>query len=464
MDRLRTFLNLERGEELPAGLLFLYLTLALTTVVIAKTSSKALFLTRFSALDLPYVYIAIAILIGFVISVYVRVSSRVNQLGLISGTLGFFTASAVLLGWAIRAGWSPVAAVYYVWTSIFAALITTQVWTAANSVLNLRQAKRLFPLISSGGILGGVTGGAVAVAAAKHLGTENLVFLLIPPLGLSVAVVQILLRRCAHPGLETSKAERLPKKVKGVGTALQDIWASPYLRLIAALLAMSAVVTLVVDFQFNYVVQEAFRSSKVQLATFFGSFYAYLGVLSFLLLFLGGSRIVEKWGIRVTLLILPLALLGGTAVLVAFPLRLWAGVLLKGSDTVLRYSIDKSSIELLYLPVPSSVKAEVKTVIDVVLQRFADGLGALALLVMTRVLGLGMTGVGVSSVALIGLWLWVTMRMRQEYVSAIRASLSERPALPKSTLRLVFGDRGSIATLRPMLKSKDEDVVLYAMD
>jgi AAA family ATP:ADP antiporter len=464
VDRLRTFLNLEQGEEIPAGLLFLYLALALTTVVIAKTSSKALFLTRFSALDLPYVYIAIAILIAFVVSVYIRLSSRINQSALISGTLGFFVSSALVLAWGMRTGWLPIAAIFYVWTSILAAIITTQVWTAANSVLNLRQAKRLFPLISSGGILGSMAGGVLAATLARDIGTENLILLLIPFLVLSVAVVQVLMRRYAHPHLETAGGGEFPKRVKGVGTALQGIWSSPYLRLIAALLAISAVVTLIIDFQFNYLAQETLRSSKEELATFFGSFYAYLGIFSFLLLFLGGSRIVEKYGVRVTLLILPLALLGGTAVLVAFPMMLWAGAVLKGSDTALRYSIDKSSIELLYLPVSSSLKAEVKAVIDVVLQRFADGLGALLLLAMTRVLGLGLTGVGVSNMVLIAIWLWVTLKMRREYVSAIRASLSERPALPKSTLQLAFGDRGSIATLRPMLKSKDEDVVVYAME
>jgi ATP/ADP translocase/HEAT repeat protein len=464
VDRFRTFLNLERGEEVPVGLLFLYLALALTTVIIAKTSSKALFLTRFSALYLPYVYIAVAVLIGFVISVYVRLSSRINQSALISGTLGFFIASALLLGWAMRMGWSPIAAIFYVWTSIFAALITTQVWTVANSVLNLRQAKRLFPLISSGGILGSMAGGLIAAASVKHIETENLVLLLIPFLVLSGAVVQILMRRYAHPHPETAGAGEFPKRVKGVGAALQDIGSSRYLRLIAALLAMSAVVTLFIDFQFNYVAQETFGSSKEQLATFFGSFYASLGAFSFLLLFLGGSRVIEKWGVRVTLLALPLALFGGTAALVAFPMKLWAGTMLKGSDAALRYSIDKSSIELLYLPVSSSLKAEVKAVIDIVVQRFADGLGALLLLAMTRGLGLGLRGVSVSNLVLIAIWLWVTLKMRREYVLAIRASLSERPALPKSTLRLVFGDRGSIATLQPMLKSKDEDVVLYAME
>ena len=438
--------------------------MALTTVVIAKTSSKALFLNRFSALDLPYVYIVIAVLIGFVVSVYIRLSSRVSQLALNSGTLGFFVVSALLLGWSLDSGWRPIAAIFYVWTSILAALVTTQVWTAANIVLHVRQAKRVFPLISSGGILGSLAGGVISVKTVSRMGAENLVWIVVPFLVFSGIIVQVLMRRYAHPGLDRTGAESFPKRVGGVGATTKEIRASPYLRLIAGLLAISAVVTLIIDFQFNFVAQESFRSSTVELATFFGSFYAYLGILSFLLLILGGSRIVEKLGVRATLLVLPLALLGGTAVLLAFPLSLWAGVLLKGSDTTLRHSVDKSSTELLYLPVPASVRAEVKAVIDVVLQRCADGVGALLLLIMTRVLGLGLTGTGALNVVLIAVWLWITIKTRKEYVLAIRANLSERPALPKSTLQLVFGDRGSVATLQPMLKSKDEEVVLYAVE
>jgi len=154
MDRLRSFLNLERGEEAPTFLLFAYLALVMTSYMITRTVRDGLFLYKFSAYMLPYAYLGIAAIIGFVVSVYVRFSARVGQVAVILGSLLFFVMNILLQWWAVRMQWAPVIWIFYVWTSIFGIIIATQVWTVANHVLDLRQAKRLFPLISSGGILG----------------------------------------------------------------------------------------------------------------------------------------------------------------------------------------------------------------------------------------------------------------------------------------------------------------------
>ena len=55
--------------------------------------------------------------------------------------------------------------------------------------------------------------------------------------------------------------------------------------------------------------------------------------------------------------------------------------LLRASDQVLRYSIDKATIELLYLPVPAAETFSVKSFIDTVVYRMGDGLGGIAVLV-----------------------------------------------------------------------------------
>jgi ATP:ADP antiporter, AAA family len=463
VNRLRSLLKIERGEELPALLLFLYLTLVLSAYIVVKAARDALFLNQFSAMTLPYIYIGVAILIGLVVSVYLRVSARVGLTALITYTLVFFIANVLLLWWAARMHWTPLAAVFYVWSSVFGVLVPTQVWTVANQVLDVRQAKRLFPLISTGGILGSVAGGLIAAATVKRVGTYHLLLVLVPLLALCVVLARLLLRRHAHSRTGIHFATSAPAKKGGVAGLWAPLVQSRYLRLIAAMLALSAVVTLVVDFQFKVVVQQSLHS-RDQLTAFFGSFYAFLNFLALVLQLLAGSRLAERFGVRVTLFILPTALISGTLLLLAYPLRLWAALFLKGNDQTLRYSIDKATVELLYLPVPQSVKADAKAVIDMMVQRLADGIGGVALVVMTRVFGFGLTGVGLFNLVLISSWLWVAFRTRKEYVAAIRTSISDRSVLPKSALKLVFGDQGSIATLRSMLESKDEEVVLYAMD
>jgi ATP/ADP translocase len=123
-----------------------------------------------------------------------------------------------------------------------------------------------------------------------------------------------------------------------------------------------------------------------------------------------------------------MTLLGGTAALLAYPSMLWTGIFLKGSDGILRGSIDKSTMEMLYVPVPQSMKVQVKAVIDVLIQRFSDGVGGVILVVMTQLLGIGLFGVGVLNIALLMIWIWIARETRLEYHAAVKESLSSRNA------------------------------------
>jgi ATP/ADP translocase len=58
-----------------------------------------------------------------------------------------------------------------------------------------------------------------------------------------------------------------------------------------------------------------------------------------------------------------------------------SAVALKGGDTVLRYSVDRSTAELLYLPLPAGVKLQVKWFIDTVIWRLGDGLSGVIVLI-----------------------------------------------------------------------------------
>ena len=53
-------------------------------------------------------------------------------------------------------------------------------------------------------------------------------------------------------------------------------------------------------------------------------------------------------------------------------------------DTSLRYTIDKTTREVLFLPLPADVKYRAKPFVDVTVDRFAKALGALLLLVLIK--------------------------------------------------------------------------------
>src|SRR2546429_4874 len=76
---------------------------------------------------------------------------------------------------AIRPGEGPlIALVATVVAPGLGAVLVTLVWTLGGSLLDARQAKRLFPLCTSAAILGGFAGTLAAGPLARLAGTENL--------------------------------------------------------------------------------------------------------------------------------------------------------------------------------------------------------------------------------------------------------------------------------------------------
>src|SRR5690242_1675371 len=95
-EKIGAVFDIRKGEYIKTFSLFLYLLLVITCYVVSKTVRDALFLTKFGALNLPYVYIGIAIIASIFVAVYIKISRRVKQHVLLSLTLLFFASNVIL--------------------------------------------------------------------------------------------------------------------------------------------------------------------------------------------------------------------------------------------------------------------------------------------------------------------------------------------------------------------------------
>ena len=127
------------GRELRRALpIFAYLFLTMASSVASKAARDALFLDRYRAIDLPYVDIAIALLVGIAASLYIWLGHRTNLRNLQVASLLFFAANALFFWlWAALASYESGAlfVIIYVWVGVFSVLAPSQVWTLANFVM-----------------------------------------------------------------------------------------------------------------------------------------------------------------------------------------------------------------------------------------------------------------------------------------------------------------------------------------
>ena len=157
--------------------------------------------------------------------------------------------------------------------------------------------------------------------------------------------------------------------------------------------------------------------------------------------------------------------LGVTGLVMLLNAALWAPAMARVLDTSLRYTLDKTTREVLFLPLPTDLKYRAKPFVDVTVDRFAKGLAALLALVLIKPWGLGLNWQQISyaSLAVMALWVVTAVRARREYLASFRRSI-ERREVEASAARPDLADPATVETLVEELAHPDEQRVLYAID
>jgi ATP:ADP antiporter, AAA family len=456
-------LGLTGAELRRAFPIFAYLFLTMTSSVASKAARDALFLDRYRAIDLPYVDIAIAGLVGIAASAYIRFGQRLNLRNLQLGSLMFFALNALAFWlWSVAASQESgvMFVVIYLWVGVFSVLAPSQVWTLANHVMTTREAKRSFGFIGSGAILGWIVGGLVTRAGVSQFGTENMLLFVALSLLICAGIVWWIWReRPSYVGNDMP-ASGTDKQTFPLWSSFRLVRGSPYLRAIAALVVISAVTTTVAGWQFKAIAKAAVPNTD-DLAMFFGTFNMVAGLMSLLLQLLLTGRVLRTLGVGPALFIVPTAMLmGSTGVLVLGSIV--AAAALKASDQVLRYSIDKATVELLYLPVSSAHTFRVKSFIDTVVYRMGDATGGLVVLLFAAVLGWSPARVSIAGIALACAWMIAAFVTRKQYVENLRESIHQhRVDYERASMPVM--DRDTTQMISSRLKGSTREIA-YALN
>jgi AAA family ATP:ADP antiporter len=455
--------DIRPGEHLRTFLMFFYLFLTIASYMTTSSARDGLFLKKLGAHQLPYVYLLIAVVVGFLSPFYLRVANRVNLNQLIRYTSLIAILNFFLFWWFLSWSGPWMYYVMYIWVSLFGAITTSQFWLLANYAFDPRQAKRLFALIGAGGVLGGIFGGSFTTYGAHWFGTEQLLLWCGGFTCISMMLAERVWRNVTPPPTSEPTIEfdsKTPSRTTNTLRLLKLIARSRHLSLLTAIVSLTVVVDAFTDYQLKFLSNHSF-GSRDQLTAFFGTLSVYRGVLSFFFQILMTPLILRRLGVGASILFLPVSLFLGSSIL-AFCPALWAIMLLKVTDGSFRFSIHRSGLELLYLPIPLKVKNEVKGFMDIFIDRFGLGLGGLLLLLCTSVLALSITQLSLIVCLMVSVWIAFSLIIRREYLNSFRLALEKKTILPED-LRVRISDNAVLESLVRILESSDERLVLYAL-
>jgi AAA family ATP:ADP antiporter len=460
---LKKLFDIREGEESNALLMFSYIFLIIASLLIVKPVRNSLFLTHFGISRLPYAFILVALAAAAITNFYSNWSQKI-RLNILIRYSTFIYIGSLLFFWLLlyfnyKAGWFYYA--FYTWVALFGVIATSQIWLLANYVFNAREAKRLFGFVGAGAISGGIFGGYSTRLLAPLVGTDNMLLFCIAFLIICLFILRTVWKKTArfHYQERISQEKRVIKR-QSDDHIFKIILKSRHLTYLAGIIGVGVVVANLVDYQFSAVASDIIKDED-QLTAFFGFWLSNLSIASLVVqLFLTG-RILKRSGVTTSLFFLPVGILIGAVSIFLTP-ALWAAVLIKVSDGGLKQSINKAGLELLALPIPSSIKNQSKAFIDVFVDSLATGIGGFLLILFTKYLGFSTSYISFIIIAFITFWCYLIIRIRYEYINSFRMALEKRN-IDLETQTINPEDASVLESLIRVLEGKNERQILYVL-
>ncbi len=395
-------------------------------------------------------YIFIALFMALAIEAYKKLTSNKDQINLMIISGSIFSISLLVFQLNMTVWMIPV---FYIWMEIITILSIMQFWILAGEVFNPRQAKRLFPLIIAGGSFAAIGAGYSIKPFVEIYGSDNLLYLTLFFLSTSIAMIHFV-----RPYIKVDIQE-IDQEIQS-----RNIQFDPYLKAIAIMVACSAFISRIIDYQFKIMSSEAFPNQN-DLVDFFGTYYMCTGIATLLMQFFLSSYILTRFGILIGLIILPITLLiGSTGFLLVGSLV--TVFITKFSDHVFKFSINNAIKEILWLPLTIKKRQRSKPIIDGSLKSGIEGLAGLVIFLLVSLKLITDSNIYLLSIIVIAvtaIWLWDTFKLKEGYVSEIVQSIDKRQ-LNLDEVQFDINDAQIVKTLDVALKEQDEFKQLFALD
>jgi ATP:ADP antiporter, AAA family len=451
--------NFREGEAVTGVLMFLYSFLVMAAYNNIKPSAASKFIDDLGANNVPYANLVAALTIGFIMNYYSRALGKVPKTWVLPGTQATLIATLVGFWFLFQTGSVWVSAVFYFFGRLLLGIfLISQFWTLANDIYDPRQAKRLFGFIGGGAMVGGMAGSGLTALLVERVGTVNLILVNAAILGLCFFLILAIQSRTS-PG---EGSFRVKGESLGGAEALSMLKGSRHLQLIALVIGFSSLGAATLEQQL-YMASESEVGSGDAITSFLAGITFYISLIGFVIQIYFTSRIYSLLGIGFALAVLPVSL-GTTAVIILLNKALWASSVARVSDSALRYSLDKTTRETLFLPLSAELKLKAKGFVDVVADRFiGKGIGSVVLLLAIQWLNLTWWQLSFFSLGYCVLWLALTRIAKREYISVFRKSI-ETMALEPERLTRGAGDAATLETLVEELGSADDERVLRSIE
>lgn len=326
-------------------------------------------------------------------SKFIGLTYRFFILNLLIFLVLFKTASGDANIWVGRA--------FFIWAAAFNLFVVSVFWGFMADVFSTEQGKRLFGFIAAAATLGGIAGASVTATTVKSVGVPTL--LLVSAILLEVGVFASRRLGTLTTGLSKTGALAETQAIGGSAWAgVTHVLKSPYLLGIAGYMLLYTILSTFLYFQQAEIVDKTF-ASRAERTAFFAQVDLLVNVLTLAGQFFLTGKVMQRAGVALTLTFVP-----GITAIGFLALGLWPTAAIVVGFTVLRragnFAFARPTREVLFTVVSREDKYKAKSVIDTLVYRLGDQVGAWSSSLITS-LSLGAGAVAWVAVPVSALWM-----------------------------------------------------------
>ena len=294
---------------------------------------------------------------------------------------------------------------FYVWVSVFSLFHISVFWSFMSELFNKEQAGRLFGIIAAGASVGGLIGPSIPSFFSAYLGTDTLLLLASALLLLPIPLILYLQTlKASDLGNEASAAKPIPSRIGGNPFAGFTLFISnPYLLAIGLFILLYTGISSFVYFELKNLLAELSRAERTAI---WAQMDLAVNVLSIAVGLFATGRLVGKFGMPVTIALIPMMICTGLIIVAISPF-LGAVIALQVIRRAGNYAVTRPAREVLFTRVDRETRFKAKPVIDIVAYRGGDMLMAWAFTGLTQGLGLGLAAVAAVGAGIAALWAMV---------------------------------------------------------
>ena len=274
-----------------------------------------------------------------------------------------------------------------------------------SELFNKEQSGRLFGVIAVGASVGGLIGPSVTAFFSLSLGTDNLMLIASMMLLIPIPIIFYLQSlKISELNREEFRKTASNRSIGGNPLAGFKLFLSnPYLLSIGVFIFLYTGISSFVYFELKNLLSDLSRPER---SVIWAQMDLAVNILAILTGLFATGRIVSRFGMPLTIALVPVMICIGLLVLAISPL-LGVVVILQIIRRAGNYAITRPAREMLFTQVDQESRFKAKPVIDIVAYRGSDMVMAWIFTGLTQGLGLGLGAVAAVGAGMAAFWSFI---------------------------------------------------------